>query len=252
MSPTPTVYLISGANRGIGLGLVTALSQRDNVVVFAGTRNPSAATDLQALVKKYPGKVYIVKLTSADVPENQAAVAYIKEVAGRLDVVIANAGINTHVGPALDAPAQVLRDHFEVNVIGTLILFQAAYPLLKASTSAPKFIPISTIGGSLALATQMPPPLVAYGASKAAGNYLVRRLHLENDGLRPLIVTFPIHPGLVDTDMTTSVSSQIADWSYPAITVGESVGGLLGVIDKATREKDGGEFWTWAGDKLPW
>ena len=43
----------------------------------------------------------------------------------------------------------------QVNVIGTLILFQAAYPLLKANTSSPKFIPISLLP-SVSLMGQLP------------------------------------------------------------------------------------------------
>lgn len=111
-----TVYLVSGANRGIGmyfpslpvyayirtaptlclistgLGIVTELAGHDNTIVFAGARNPDAAKDLHALVEKHPGKVHIVKLISADRAGNDVAVEEIKATAGRLDVVIANAG----------------------------------------------------------------------------------------------------------------------------------------------------------------
>jgi NAD(P)-dependent dehydrogenase (short-subunit alcohol dehydrogenase family) len=76
----------------LGLGLVTALAQQDNVVVFAGARNPAVAADLHALVQQHPGKVHIVKLTSCDKTENEAAVDMIKSIASRLDVVIACAG----------------------------------------------------------------------------------------------------------------------------------------------------------------
>jgi len=80
-----------------GLGLVTALARRDNVMVFTGARRPTEATDLQALVQQYPGKVHIVKLTSCDKAENEAAVATIDALAGRLDVVIANAGTTVYL-----------------------------------------------------------------------------------------------------------------------------------------------------------
>ena len=76
----------------LGLGLVTALAHRDNATVFAGARNPSAATALHALTKEFPGKVHIVKLTSCDKEDNEAAINEIRSIAGRLDVVIANAG----------------------------------------------------------------------------------------------------------------------------------------------------------------
>jgi NAD(P)-dependent dehydrogenase (short-subunit alcohol dehydrogenase family) len=71
---------------------VKVLLKRDNVIVFAGARNPSTATDLQEIAKSNPGKLHIVKLTSPDEEDNRAAVDEIKRIAGRLDVVIVNAG----------------------------------------------------------------------------------------------------------------------------------------------------------------
>jgi NADP-dependent 3-hydroxy acid dehydrogenase YdfG len=56
-------------------------------------RQPGAAAELQALAKAHPGKLHLIKLTSADEADNFAAVEQIKQIAGRLDVVIANAGM---------------------------------------------------------------------------------------------------------------------------------------------------------------
>jgi NADP-dependent 3-hydroxy acid dehydrogenase YdfG len=108
---SPTVYLVSGANRGIGtppsvyhaavvidamnltgLGLTKALVVRKDVVVFAGARQPDAAEELQALAKDHPGQLHVLKLTSADEVNNREAIDKIKKVVGRLDVVVANAG----------------------------------------------------------------------------------------------------------------------------------------------------------------
>ncbi|EIN06093.1 NAD(P)-binding protein [Punctularia strigosozonata HHB-11173 SS5] len=163
---TPTVWLISGANRGIGLGIVKVLAAKPDTLVFAGARNPPAATDLHELAAQYPGKI--------------------KRVAGRLDVVVANAGICSSVSRVLDEPPDALREHMEVNVIGTLVLFQATYPLLVASTKSPKFIPISSIDGSLTIAPPVPYKLFSCCASKAAENWLItRKMHFdhESDGL---------------------------------------------------------------------
>ena len=103
------------------------------MIVFAGARNPTAAEDLQSLVQQFPGKVHIVKLTSCDKTDNDAAIATIKSVAGRLDVVIACAGkflfsrlfvrtwihfrtgISQFFGTSLETPVEQMRDHFEVN-----------------------------------------------------------------------------------------------------------------------------------------
>jgi NAD(P)-dependent dehydrogenase (short-subunit alcohol dehydrogenase family) len=105
---SPAIYLVSGANRGIGqssvhrvciyvdaaisgFGLVKALATRSDTVVFAGARSPSSAAQLQELARQQKN-VHVLKLTSCDKTDNQAAAAEIKKVAGALHVVIANAG----------------------------------------------------------------------------------------------------------------------------------------------------------------
>ncbi|KII87291.1 hypothetical protein PLICRDRAFT_113338, partial [Plicaturopsis crispa FD-325 SS-3] len=237
----------------LGLGLVTALARRDNVVVFAGARSPDAAAALQALVKQYPGKVHVVKLTSADVADNEAAAAYIKKTAGRLDVVIANAGINQAVGPALTTPPEAYREHYNINFVGPLVLFQATYPLLQTSTSAPKFIAISSVAGCLARADIMF-PVSPYGISKAAVNYLVRRVHAENEGL----VAVAVHPGEVATDMVAGYEEEIKagfeslGLPFRLFTAEESANNVLTVTDKATREADGGQYRKYDGTTIPW
>lgn len=62
------------------------------VVVFAGARDPSKATDLQALADKSSGRLHIVKLTSASEEDNVAAIKEVEQKAGHVDVLIANAG----------------------------------------------------------------------------------------------------------------------------------------------------------------
>jgi NAD(P)-dependent dehydrogenase (short-subunit alcohol dehydrogenase family) len=132
--------------------------------------------------------VKVVKLTSGDEADNKAAVAEVKRVAGRLDVVIANAAIGVPTGPVLETSAQAMAEHFAVNTIGPLVLFQATYPLLKASSDAPKFIPISSSAGSITYFAPMGIPMLAYGASKTALNYLTVKIRADHEGLSAFIL----------------------------------------------------------------
>ncbi|KZO92343.1 NAD(P)-binding protein [Calocera viscosa TUFC12733] len=241
----PTVYLVSGANRGIGLGLVTYIAARPDVIVFAGCRNPAAATDLDALVAKYPGKVYIVKLTSCEKADNEAAVAKIKDVTGRLDVVISNAGIGNYWGMALETPPEKMDEHFHINVTGTLVLFQATYPLLKASTPSPKFMCISSLAGSINNGAKFPAPFLAYAVSKCALNYLAVKLYYEHEGL----ICEPIHPGELDTDMARSA---MLEGMPPPTPVAVGVAGIVNIIDHAVRKPDGPVFTEYDGNVLSW
>ncbi len=76
-----------------GLALVNELAANNSEIsIFAGVRNPSTATDLEELSKKYPGKITIVKYISADEEGNKAVAKEIETKHGHLDVVIACAG----------------------------------------------------------------------------------------------------------------------------------------------------------------
>jgi NAD(P)-dependent dehydrogenase (short-subunit alcohol dehydrogenase family) len=197
----PLVYLISGSGRGLGkclsfrlrgtlcqhrhistgLALVQTLANRENVLVFAGVRKPSPG--LESVAARYPEKVKIVTLLSGDTANNEMVVAEIKRLAGRLDIVIANAALGVVTGSAFATSPRSMADHYDVNVIGPLVLFQTTYPLLKASTPSPKFIPISSSLGSIEVGATSGTDWFAYGVSKSALNYLAKKLRHDHDGL---------------------------------------------------------------------
>ncbi|KII87104.1 hypothetical protein PLICRDRAFT_112652 [Plicaturopsis crispa FD-325 SS-3] len=243
------VYLVTGANRGIGLGIVQSLVLRENVIIFAGARDVEGAKDLQALAKQYPGKFHIVKLVSASKEDSEAAAALVEKVAGHIDIIIANAGIADTWATAHEVPISEVERHFKVNAVGPLVLFQAFYPLLQAAPGIPKFAFISTFGGSIESGAASPLGLSAYGPSKAALNFLSRKIHFENERL----VSFAIHPGAVDTDAWKEALRQDPKLSIlPVITIEESARGVLARVDESTREKSGGTFVGWEGDNIAW
>ncbi|KAL1754506.1 hypothetical protein FB107DRAFT_215637 [Schizophyllum commune] len=244
---SPTVYLVTGASRGIGLALVTLLAARPNTIVFAGARDPARATALQALAKLHPDRFHILKLIVPDKDDHLAAAEEIMRVAGRLDVVIANAAFADVFDSALDLRPEDMVRHFEVNTIGPLILFQTTYPLLKESKT-PKFVTISSGMGSITFAGQTDVLTIPYGASKAAVNWVTRKLHHDF----PDFVIFPISPGTVSTDGSRAVfenspgTKELFE-AFPPITPEESARATLEQIDVATRETHGGQFVDYTG-----
>lgn len=83
-----------------------------------------------------------------------------------------------------------LMEHFDVNTAGPIRLFQAVLPLLQKGTD-PKFMVLTSAVATISGMEFMPLALSSNGASKAAMNFLVRKIHFENEGL----IAFAVHPG---------------------------------------------------------
>ncbi|KAK3168535.1 hypothetical protein OEA41_004983 [Lepraria neglecta] len=101
-----------------------------------------------------------------------------------LDNVIAKAGISDWkaFGPMASVKIDDVKDHVDVNAIGSLLLFQATLPLLKKVTHGPgKFVTVSSPIESIGAMEQRRYPMAVYWASKAMVNSLTRKIHFERE-----------------------------------------------------------------------
>jgi norsolorinic acid ketoreductase len=223
-----TVFLITGANRGIGNGLAQTFASRPDTIVIATTRDleSSSSKALSTLSTGKGSKVIVVKLDASRDNDAQEAVEELKTAHGidHIDTVIANAGIANYFGPSISTPVSAFQEHFNVNTIGALTLFQATNTLLEKSSS-PKFVYISTVLGSIGDAEKYALPTVAYGASKAAANFILAKIHLEH----PELTVFPIHPGWVQTDMGNAGAAAVGMEEAP-VSLQDSVKGLVSQV----------------------
>ncbi|KAF9475796.1 NAD(P)-binding protein [Pholiota conissans] len=245
---TQQIYLVTGATRGIGLALVAAIAAKDTSgIVYAGGRNTSAAQDLVDLAKKYPGRIELVKYVAGDQAGNEALAREIQKKHGHIDVVIANAGISKTTGKVHETTAQNFEAHFATNVVGPIVLFQAFHDLLKVS-SLPRFIAISSGAGSLELLAHANIDNAPYGMSKAALNWVIRKIHYENEWL----VTFPQCPGPTDTDMYIPGNLKEAFAAIPLRKPDDVANALVEIFAVSTRDKDGGQFHNVDGGRWLW
>lgn len=245
-SSNNAVWVVTGGNRGIGLGFVKALIARPSVTVIATVRDDQARTALEdatADLTRGDGAILsIVQLdfTTALPPDQIRKLFDIDHV----DVLINNAAASFKSYPVLEIPTGDLRSAFEINTIGPLTVVQGLWSLLQKS-SAPKVVNVSSSVGCI---TYHEVVAGAYGPSKAALNWLTQALHLQNEGL----FAFALHPGFVNTEMGESAATE---WGFPHAMlegVEEAVKGSLGIIDSATRENVSGKFITSKGQELPW
>ncbi|KAF5328069.1 hypothetical protein D9619_013608 [Psilocybe cf. subviscida] len=249
-----TVYLITGASRGIGLGLVKELVTRHtNIAIVACVRDPDNAPTLEEVATAHPHAITVVRYIAGDAENNKDIVDKVKERFGGLDIVIANAGISNFLGTISETPADKMREHFEVNALAPLVLFQAVEKLLKASSN-PKFIGMTSGAGSLSQFMDVPIGKFCYGSTKAVLNFMLRRIHFENDW----ITAFPLSPGLIITDMAQENAALdrtgFFDNIIKSYSMDMSVGApmLVNIIESSTRATHGGEFMNIDGSKIAW
>jgi NAD(P)-dependent dehydrogenase (short-subunit alcohol dehydrogenase family) len=216
-------YLITGANRGIGLEYCRQLKERgDTVIAVCRT----ACDDLKNLGVQIESNVDITDdLSVNDLAQRLKAL--------HLDVLINNAGIIERV--SLDnLDFESIRHQFEVNALGTLRVIGAFLPNLTNGskviimTSRMGSIEDNTSGGSY-----------GYRMSKVAVSMAGKSLSHD---LKPKGIAVAIlHPGLVQTRMT----------GFSGITTSESVEGLIKRIDELNLDNTG-SFWHSNGEILPW
>ncbi|KAG8629745.1 hypothetical protein KVT40_001364 [Elsinoe batatas] len=245
-----TIVLVTGANRGIGKGLTTSLLLKPNTTVIAAVRDPSSPSsqELTSLSADSTSNLLLVKIDASSEASAASAAAALQQQhsISHIDTIIANAGIAQYYGPLATTPIEQVKAHFMVNTLGPLTLFQAFWPLLQRSTN-PKFVAVSTGLASIGLMGDLPMPAGAYGGSKAMMNYLVRKMHFENEGL----VAFVISPGWVQTDMGNAGAKASGMVEAPT-TVEESVSGILKKVEGATREGEGGRFLSFDEARIEW
>jgi norsolorinic acid ketoreductase len=170
---------------------------RPGNTVIAAVRSVGSSESLKSLPTGDGSKLIIVGL---DYKDPQGAKKAVEEIQSQgitcIDVVIANAAIAYDYSTVATVDFEVVKDHVEVNAYGPLLLFQAVLPLLEKASN-PKFAALGTPMGSIGGMETRPFPGAAYGMSKAALHWVVRKVHFEH----PNITAFVLDPGFVQTDM---------------------------------------------------
>src|SRR5689334_20991941 len=128
MSGRKTV-LITGANRGIGLGLAAQFLGQGHQII-AATRNPDGARELWEMERDFSGRCRILELDVTN-ERDLDRVAY--DLAGQpIDVLINNAGIMIDAGaPFAELAADTVLKTFTVNTLAPLLLTQRLLPNLQ-------------------------------------------------------------------------------------------------------------------------
>ena len=192
--------LVTGAAKGLGLEVARGLSTR-GFTTFVGARDPLRGQDAaSALAADTGGDVRFVRLDVTDEASVAEAAATIGAEAGRLDVLVNNAGVLLDEGGSVTTlDAATLRATLETNALGALRVTQACLPLLRRSAH-PRIVNVSSTAGSIAdMAAGDGWRAPAYRVSKAALNAVTALLASELRKDRFLVNA--CCPGWLRTDM---------------------------------------------------
>ncbi|PHH80192.1 hypothetical protein CDD80_2563 [Ophiocordyceps camponoti-rufipedis] len=259
-------YLITGSNRGIGRQIVADLLLRPATTVVATARDSDSSTSrsLGTLPTAAGSRLVVVPLDGSreDTGHETLRQRLKNKDIGRLDVVVANAGI-ADIGFVLQTEATEARECFEVNSLGVLRLFQACWPLMEQSdptSGGNKFVLITSFVGSIGgLGLKEPMakfnllPVAefgwtAYGMSKASANWLARKISFEFRDKGLLVGV--INPGCVNTDMTQRLANK-AGVEPLCMPVEHSSRCVLEQVDRLCPDTSG-KFLNFDGEEIPW
>lgn len=233
-----STVLITGANRGLGLGLARVYLD-DGWKVIAVNRRSSA--ELDALQNDW------LDIRLCDLTDDAQLGNIADTLAGQpLDVLIHNAGrmINASAGQTTGSvqgfghfDRSSWRRVFDINVFTAMHLAELFAENLELAERG-RIVILSSMLGSMTMNTHG--GTYAYRASKAGVNAIVKSLSI--DLAERGIIALAQHPGWVKTDM----GGQGAD-----IDIQTSVTGIKAVIDRLTPQ-DSGKFLSYDGSEMPW
>jgi NAD(P)-dependent dehydrogenase (short-subunit alcohol dehydrogenase family) len=199
------VAVVTGASTGIGLATAVALGRAGHKV-YATMRHPARAPELSEIAVKEKLPIKILPMDVDDDTSVSQAIAEVLTDAGRVDVLVNNAGIQGS-GPIEEVPLAEFRRIMETNYFGVLRCIQAVLPGMRKQGDG-HIVNVSSVGGRITGLSQGP-----YCGSKFALEAVSEILagEVKSFGIRVAI----IEPGVIETPIFGKRRSIPANSRYP-------------------------------------
>ena len=254
----PRSILITGANRGIGFGLVKHLLANNprpqHVIATSRNVGGEKSKELEELAAKETC-LSVIQLSVDDPATFSTAVGVVDGIVQEhgLNVLVNNAGIGDRT-LLEEVTVDNMKESFAIHTIGPLMLTQSLLPLLKKAARCTSnkqlsweraaIINISSLFASISVngtpVARVSGDCYSYRCSKAALNAITKSLSI--DLLKDGIITCSVHPGWVKTDMGGPDA---------AVTIDDSVQGMLKVFANLNQTSSGG-FFQYDGSPIDW
>lgn len=210
---TGKVALVTGGSRGIGRATAQLLAEQGARVYITFVGNEAAARETVDAIQAAGGTAEALRVDVGDTAAAEAAVTDVAKRAGRLDVLVANAGVS------IDGLLLRLKDDdfdrtLAVNLKGAVACSRAAIKVMMRAKTG-RIILLSSVVGEMGNVGQ-----TAYAASKAALLGVAKSLAREyaSRGITVNAVT----PGYVDTDMTSGLTGELREKMLTAVPLGRT------------------------------
>lgn len=209
--------LITGGSKGIGYGIAAALMAEGMHVAITSRSLAAAQKAADELNQSGKGKAMAIEADVRDYSSQEAAVKQVMDKWGRLDLLVANAGIG-HFAPIEDLSLAQWHETIDTNLTGVFYSIKAGLDALKASKGF--FITISSLAGTNFFAQGS-----AYNASKfgLTGFTQAVMLDLRQHGIR----CTTIMPGSVATYFNNHEPNEKDAWKIQIEDLGQMVLDLM-------------------------
>jgi NAD(P)-dependent dehydrogenase (short-subunit alcohol dehydrogenase family) len=197
------VVIVTGTSTGIGLATAVHFARAGHDVQ-AGVRNPDTAGELTAAIARERLPIHVVTLDVDDATSVQRGVREVLARAGRIDVLVNNAGIGGG-GPIEDVPVDFAKTLFETNYFGVIRMVQAVLPAMREQRSG-AIVNISSVFGRVSIAGHGHYCAVKH-ALEAVSEALAQEV--QSLGIRVAIV----EPGVVITPIFTKAKRFVSPGS---------------------------------------
>ncbi len=193
------VAIVTGGNGGIGLGMATGLARAGAAVVIAARDQKKSLAALGALDLP-PSRAAAIEVDVTDKASVQRMADEALARFGRIDVLVANAGVNVRKPPE-DYTLEEWQSVLDVNVNGPFLCAQAVYPEMKRGGGG-KIITIGSMTSIFGASFAVP-----YSVSKGGVVQLTKAL--ATAWAKDNVQVNAILPGWIDTDLTRTARAQV-------------------------------------------
>ncbi|TXL74089.1 glucose 1-dehydrogenase [Vineibacter terrae] len=187
------VAIVTGGASGIGAACAETLA-REGARVVATDIDDAGGRDLVARIRAAGGEALFLHQDVTDEARWPEIIAETEAKYGRLDIMVANAGIGVSARTIVDMTMADWRRQTAINIDGVFLSVKHCIPAMRRAGNGGSIVMISSVAG-----LRGSPTLAGYSATKGAVRLFAKSIAMECAGAGDGIRVNSVHPGIIDT-----------------------------------------------------